>query len=122
MLPPRALPPGRLDSIAVAEKTIEDDPDDHETRTRVAALYLQAGRTDDAVTHLQTALRLEPEHAPAHYNLGYALSVLGRRAEAIAAYQRAISRSGPTTRTRAALWGACCRPQVAGRRRRHSSV
>ena len=80
-----------LDSIAGLEQRIESDPDDHETRTGLAALYLQAGRPDDAVTQLQTALRLEPEHAPAHYNLGYALVVLGRREDAIAAYQRAIA-------------------------------
>ena len=122
MLPPSALPPGRLDSIAVAEKTIEDDPDDHETRTRLAALYLQAGRTDDAVTHLQTALRLEPEHAPAHYNLGYALSVLGHREEAIAAYQRAILTIRADYADAPGALGGCCWPQVACRRRRHSFV
>jgi tetratricopeptide (TPR) repeat protein len=43
------------------------------------------------VTQLQTALRLEPKHAPGHYNLGTALVVLGRREEAIAAYERAIA-------------------------------
>ena len=80
-----------LDSIAGLEQRIESDPDDHETRTGLAALYLQAGRPDDAVTQLQTALRLEPEHAPAHYNLGFALSVLGRREDAIAAYEQAIA-------------------------------
>ena len=59
-----------LDSIARLEQRIESDPDDHETRAGLAALYLQAGRPDDALTQLQTALRLQPEHAPAHYDLG----------------------------------------------------
>ena len=69
---------GLLDAIAEQEQLIEGAPYNHETRTGLAALYLQAGRPDDAVTQLQTALRLEPEHAPAHFNLGFALGVLGR--------------------------------------------
>ena len=70
---------------------IAGDPDDHEARTRLAALYLAIDRLDEAVRHLQTALGLKPEYAPAHYNLGYALALGGRRNEAIAAYERAVA-------------------------------
>ena len=82
---------GLLDAIAEQEQLIEGAPYNHETRTGLALLYLRAGRPDDAVTQLQAALRIEPEHAPAHYNLGYALVLLGRSEEAIAAYERAIA-------------------------------
>lgn len=94
-----------LDDIAGLEQRIEGDPDDHETRTGLAALYLRVDRTDDAVTQLQTALRLEPEHAPAHFNLGFALVVLGRREEAIAAYERAIAIRADYTDARHNLGG-----------------
>ena len=82
---------GLLDNIAGLEKLVGDDPDDHETRTGLAALYLHAGRPDAAVTQLEMAFRLEPEHAPAQYNLGLALVALGRRGDAIAAYERAVA-------------------------------
>ena len=82
---------GLLDAIAEQEQLTAGAPYNHETRTGLALLYLRAGRSDDAVTQLQAALRTEPEHAPAHYNLGYALVLLGRNEEAIAAYERAIA-------------------------------
>ena len=81
---------GLLDSIVVAEKVIEDNPDDHEARTGLAAFYLRAGRPDDAVTQLQTALRLEPEHAPAHYNLGLLLQMQGDADGAVEQYRLAL--------------------------------
>ena len=71
----------------------------------MATLYLRAGRTNDAVTQLQTALRLEPEHAPAHFNLGFALGVLGRRNEAFAAYERALAIRADDTDARLNLGG-----------------
>ena len=46
-----------LDSSAGLEQRIESDPDDHETRTGLAALYLEAGRPDDAVTASSAAAR-----------------------------------------------------------------
>ena len=79
-----------VDSVADLEHRIADDPNDHEARTRLAALYVEADRLDEAVTQLETALGLAPEYAPAHFNLGYALALGRRRDEAIAAYQRAI--------------------------------
>ena len=82
---------GLLDAIAEQEQLIAGAPYNHETRTGLALLYLRAGRPDDAVTQLQAALRIEPEHAPAHYNLGYTLVLLGRSEEAIASYERAIA-------------------------------
>lgn len=80
-----------VDTIADLEQRISSDADDHEARTRLAALYLEVNRIDEAVTQLQTALRLEPEYALAHYNLGFALALGGHRDEALAAYQRAVT-------------------------------
>ena len=82
---------GLLDAIAEQEQLTAGAPYNHETRTGLALLYLRAGRPDDAVTQLQAALRIEPEHAPAHYNLGYTLVLLGRSEEAIAAYEQELA-------------------------------
>jgi predicted O-linked N-acetylglucosamine transferase (SPINDLY family) len=47
------------------------------------------GRTAEALTAYEIALRIDPNHANAHNNLGNALRRLRRYADAIAAYRRA---------------------------------
>ena len=46
---------------------------------------------DEAVTALEQAIRLEPDRAEAHYNLGVLLADAGRLAEAIEAFRRAVA-------------------------------
>ena len=48
------------------------------------------GRVDEAIPHLQEALRLDPSHAEAHSNLGVALARRGRVVEAIDHYREAL--------------------------------
>jgi len=48
------------------------------------------GRFDEAEASVRTALRLEPEHAFAHFNLGNILCNLGRASEAEASYRTAL--------------------------------
>jgi tetratricopeptide (TPR) repeat protein len=56
------------------------------------AVALQAdGRIDDAVTHYERAVALQPDYAPAYNNLGTALRAKGRLPDAVAAYERALS-------------------------------
>lgn len=54
------------------------------------------GRLEDAVTALEEAVRLQPDHADANQLLGAALNRLGRLPEAIAALRRAADAS-PTS-------------------------
>src|SRR5688572_20152337 len=58
--------------------------------SRWGELAIQTKRHDIAVQCLQAAVRLAPDSAKVQYNLGLSLQHLGRNAEAIAAYKRAI--------------------------------
>ena len=48
------------------------------------------GQLDEAIAGYREAIRLEPDYAEAHYNLGIALQDKGQLDEAIAAYREAI--------------------------------
>ncbi|MGO8757286.1 MAG: tetratricopeptide repeat protein [Terracidiphilus sp.] len=54
--------------------------------------YLMAspGRLSEAVSYLETAVRIDPDSVPAHTDLGSALAKAGRLPEAIAQFQEAI--------------------------------
>ena len=77
--------------IAGTEKRVQAAPDDAGQRTFLAARYLEAGRTQEAIAELREALRLNPDSAEAHTNLGSALRRQGRLADAIAHFREAIS-------------------------------
>lgn len=72
------------------EVEIEKRPDDVGLHDSAALLYLEVGRPDGAVAHFQRSLALTGRSAPAHYNLGTALSVAGRFDEAVFEYRQAI--------------------------------
>jgi tetratricopeptide (TPR) repeat protein len=65
--------------------------DVREAYQRAVALH-QAGDLEAAVSAYREVLGLEPTNPAAQSNLGAALAALGRYAEAIAAYQAALSR------------------------------
>jgi Flp pilus assembly protein TadD len=51
--------------------------------TREAIVLLVTGRTSDAIDEYKEALRINPDYAEAHNNLGNALVQTGRASEAI---------------------------------------
>ena len=53
-------------------------------------VLFQKGKVDEAITHFQKALQINPDYAEACYNLGNALLQKGRVDEAIAQYQKAL--------------------------------
>jgi len=59
------------------EAEIERRPDEAGLRDDAALLYLELGRPEEAAGHFRKALALKGPDAPAHYNLGTALT-LGR--------------------------------------------
>jgi tetratricopeptide (TPR) repeat protein len=53
--------------------------------------YFHQGRFDDAVAAVQQALRIQPNYAEGHGNLGYIYFHQGRHDEAVASYRQAIA-------------------------------
>jgi tetratricopeptide (TPR) repeat protein len=51
---------------------------------------LAAGHLPEAIDHYEQALRLNPDLAEAHYNLGMALEQAGRKVPAMARYKLAL--------------------------------
>ncbi|MCU1384603.1 MAG: Tetratricopeptide 2 repeat protein [Acidobacteria bacterium] len=78
------------DDLAAYTGLLRRDPGNPLRHDAVAALYLDAGRLDEAIAEFRESLRLNRESAPTQYNLGFALSARGRRDEAIAAFQEAL--------------------------------
>jgi protein O-mannosyl-transferase len=54
------------------------------------ALEVLPGRLPDAIAEYRVSLRIDPDHADVHTNLGNALAAIGRLPEAIAEYQAAL--------------------------------
>jgi tetratricopeptide (TPR) repeat protein len=71
-------------------------------RLRIAALLLDAGRSDEALSTLDSFLVAEPGSGPGHLYRGLALRRLGRREEAYREFQRAAE-LGPELRSEALL-------------------
>ena len=56
----------------------------------------EQGELTEAVACYQQALRLKPDYAEAHSNLGVALTEQGKLTEAVASYQQALPlQTGP---------------------------
>jgi protein O-mannosyl-transferase len=55
-----------------------------------AELLESSTRVEEALAHLETAVRLKPDYSPARSNLGNALARMGRWPEAIAEYRAAL--------------------------------
>jgi tetratricopeptide (TPR) repeat protein len=70
--------------------TLAKNPNAWLAHNNLSIILLQEGRIEDAMGHLEQALRIKPDFPEVHYNLGVALVQLGRVQEAIAHYERAI--------------------------------
>ena len=51
------------------------------------------GKNEEAISHYKMAIKLNPDYAKAHYNLGIALVAEGKNEEAISHYKMAIKLS-----------------------------
>jgi Flp pilus assembly protein TadD len=65
-------------------------PRSAEARNNLGGALLVRGEVDEAMEHLQEAVRIDPNHAEAHSNLGVALARRGRSTEAIDHYREAL--------------------------------
>jgi len=79
----------RLDeAVALQEFAIDRDPLTPTGYARLGINYLWAGRLDDAIASLRTALSLSPEFIGAQYNIGMALLLKGDPEAALRAFQK----------------------------------
>jgi len=69
---------------------VQRHPDAWLARNNLGKVYLEAGRTADAVEQFQQAIRLEPDSPEAHANLGNALEKSGLVGEARSQYETAL--------------------------------
>jgi Flp pilus assembly protein TadD len=80
----------RAEDIAAYAKLADQDPENPLRHDAIAMLYLAEGRADRAAAHLSTSVRLNDRSAPAHYNLGLALSMQRRFDEARMQFESAV--------------------------------
>jgi tetratricopeptide (TPR) repeat protein len=78
------------DDLAAYSKILADDPTNPLRHDQVGTLNLQSGFPAEAAEHFHESLRLNPDSAPTHYNLGLALVMMRRLEEATAEFERAI--------------------------------
>jgi tetratricopeptide (TPR) repeat protein len=72
-------------------------------RTDLGVDLLHLGKTQEAITQLQQAVRLDPDYVEAHYNLGVVLEQTGNIQEAIGHYEQALRLEPDLTEVRNAL-------------------
>jgi len=82
---------GVIQAIERDRLIVEAVPRSAQARNNLGGALLMQGNIEEAIEHLQEALRLDPTHAEAHSNLGVALARRGRSAEAIEHYRQALS-------------------------------
>jgi Flp pilus assembly protein TadD/mono/diheme cytochrome c family protein len=78
------------EEIVGTEKRLETDPDNVALHDDVALLHAEAGHLHRTAEHFAATVRLRPDSAAAHYNLGNALFRQGDRAAAIESLRRAL--------------------------------
>lgn len=78
-------------AIAVSQATLRNAPNSWQAHLNLGIAYAQLpDRQADAVAQLQTALRMKPDSALAHFHLGNSFHKMGRLPEAIAEYEASL--------------------------------
>jgi tetratricopeptide (TPR) repeat protein len=78
------------DRVALWRDSVTKNPKAWIAHNNLGYALLQTGELDDAIRHLEEALRLMPDYAGAHYNLGIAFERTGKAREAIGQYEQAL--------------------------------
>lgn len=79
--------PRAVDAYTIYLKRYPNDPDG---LSNMGGALLTLHRTNEALTHLEHAVRVRPTHPHANTNLGFAVDELGRPVEALEYFRRAI--------------------------------
>ena len=95
-------------AVRTYERAIAVNRKDVESMGELAALYLGFGRHDEALSLLQTALRLDPSIPGLHVNLGNLRLMQGNFPDAIDAYHHALN----LDRSNYSAYGNCFRAHM----------
>ena len=79
------------DSVELLRAAIYADADNAELWNSLGTTLLESGEPEQAITFYQEAARLVPEYARAHYNMAFALDLLGETETAITHFRKALS-------------------------------
>jgi protein O-mannosyl-transferase len=86
------MPGKAAEAVAEYRETLRIRPDYLEAHANLGLLLAEMpGRTPEALAEYQAALRIDPASPEVHYDLAQALSRMGKRAEAIAQLEAALS-------------------------------
>ena len=78
------------DVFTLYEATLHGNPGCWMAHNNLAIALGGSDRVEEAIPHLEAAIRLKPDYAPAYNNLGNYLQRLGRTAEAVPQLERAV--------------------------------
>jgi Flp pilus assembly protein TadD len=76
--------------ITFYESVLRRDPRYADVVEILGGLYTKTGRIADGLRMDRKLVRLQPDNATAHYNLGCSLALVKRKADALRALRRAI--------------------------------
>jgi protein O-mannosyl-transferase len=79
------------DSERLWQQTIANTSNNHVAHAHLADLLLRQGRINDAISHCQEAVRIQPNDTDAQNNLGLALLQLGDETEAIVHFEQSLA-------------------------------
>jgi tetratricopeptide (TPR) repeat protein len=79
------------DSITLWTRVLACTSDNNFAQNNMGVALIGLGKVDEAATHFQAAIALEPRNMRAQFNLGNAMMVKGRADEAIALYRTALA-------------------------------
>ncbi len=90
-------------AIAVLEKGVAINSIDSDLRYILGLAYLHDNQPDKAISEFEIALKYVPDFAEAYYGLGQAYAQKGDKAQAKAAYQKAVANKANYTQAEEAL-------------------
>lgn len=93
----------RLDrAVKIADALAKSNPKSAAVQDTIGWIYYRAGRSKDALKHLEKAVGLDPKNGVACYHRGLALAALGRSDEARQDLHKALSLGMPAVETKEA--------------------